>query len=219
MRNEVICDTLRLCLNQPRAEPQSIADSYYMRIGLLAIQGDFAAHARALARLGVNTVEIRRKEELDRVDGLIIPGGESTTMLKFINEEDLAGPIREFASTGRPILGTCAGAILLSRQVTNPEQESLGLIDMSVQRNAFGRQIDSFITEVKTVLGHGPLEAVFIRAPRIFRVGAGVSVLASFEEEPVLVREANIVAATFHPELTEDLRAHRLLLEMASWHK
>src|SRR2546426_816842 len=183
-------------------------------IGVLAIQGDFDAHARALRRAGANAIEVRRADELRAVDGLILPGGESTTMLKFIEEEAFAGPISGFAHAGKPIFGTCAGAILLARDVYNPAQASLGLIDIAVERNAYGRQVDSFIVDVETTLEGGPLEAVFIRAPRITEVGPAVHVLARFNDEPVLVRSGNILAATFHPELTEDRRAHLLFLEM-----
>lgn len=190
-----------------------------MRIGVLAIQGDFAAHARALARIGVDAIEVRRAAELRQVNGLIIPGGESTTMLKFITDENLATPIMGFAKAGNPVFGTCAGAILLAREVINPSQPSLGLIDITIERNAYGRQVDSFISEVETNLKGGPMEAVFIRAPRIRRTGNGVSVLASIYDEPVFVREGNILAATFHPELTTDERAHRLFAEIVSMMK
>jgi len=185
-----------------------------MAIGVLAIQGDFAAHVRALRRIGVDAIEVRQADDLEAAEGLIIPGGESTTMLKFIEEENLAPSITDFARLGKPIFGTCAGAILLAREVYNPAQASLGLIDIGVERNGYGRQVDSFITEVETPIEGGPLEAVFIRAPKIKRVGPEVEVLASLNGEPVLVRERNILAATFHPELTEDDRMHRLLVEM-----
>ncbi|MEK6322132.1 MAG: pyridoxal 5'-phosphate synthase glutaminase subunit PdxT [Acidobacteriota bacterium] len=183
-------------------------------IGVLAIQGDFAAHARALRRIGASAIEVRRAVDLCPVDGLIIPGGESTTMLKFIEEESLAVPITDFARAGKPIFGTCAGAILLARQVYNPTQPSLGLIDIAVERNAYGRQVDSFIAVVETSFEGGALEAVFIRAPKIKQVGPNVEVLASLNQEPVLVREHNIVGATFHPELSADDRMHRLFVEM-----
>jgi len=185
-----------------------------MAIGVLAIQGDFAAHARALRRIGVDVIEVRRANDLDAADGLILPGGESTTMLKFIEEENLAASITDFARQGKPIFGTCAGAILLAREVYNPAQASLGLIDIGVERNGYGRQVDSFIAAVEAAIEGGPLEAVFIRAPRIRAAGPNVEVLASLNDEPVLVRERNILAATFHPELTEDPRAHSLFVEM-----
>ena len=185
-----------------------------MRVGVLAIQGDFAAHARAIGRIGANAIEVRRANDLAAMDGVIIPGGETTTMLKFIEEEVLAAPICDFARSGKPIFGTCAGAILLAQEVYNPAQASLGLIDIAVERNAYGRQLDSFIAEVETTIEGGPLEAVFIRAPRIRRIGPAVKVIAGLKDEPVLVRDGNILAATFHPELTEDVRAHSLFLEM-----
>jgi 5'-phosphate synthase pdxT subunit len=186
-----------------------------MKIGVLAVQGDFAAHARALSRLGVEAIEVRRADEIERIDGLIIPGGESTTMLKFLSEENLSPAIKQFAESGRPLFGTCAGAILLAREALSPAQTSLDLIDISVERNAFGRQVDSFIGYVETTLEGGRMEAVFIRAPRIRRVGHRVEVLAALDGEPVLVRERNILAATFHPEMTGDERVHRLFLDMA----
>ncbi|MCI0491223.1 MAG: pyridoxal 5'-phosphate synthase glutaminase subunit PdxT, partial [Blastocatellia bacterium] len=160
-----------------------------MKIGVLAVQGDFAAHARVLARLGVDYAEVRRAEDMRRLDGLIMPGGESTTMLKFLTEEGLEGPIKEFAKSGNPVFGTCAGAILLAREALNPAQTSLGLMDITVERNAYGRQVDSFISEADTVFEGGRMEAVFIRAPRICRVGPNVEVLARLAGEPVFVRE------------------------------
>jgi len=185
-----------------------------MEIGVLAIQGDFAAHVRALRRIGVHASEVRRADDVESIEGLIIPGGESTTMLKFIEEENLAPLINEFAGRGKAIFGTCAGAILLAREVYNPAQASLGLMDIGIERNGYGRQVDSFMAELKTAIDGGPLEAVFIRAPKIKRTGPAVQVLASLNGEPVLVRDRNILAATFHPELTEDDRVHRLLVEM-----
>ena len=183
-------------------------------IGVLAIQGDFDAHARALRRAGANAIEIRRADDLSAVDGLILPGGESTTMLMFIEEEGFAGPIIDFAHSGKPILGTCAGAILLARDVYNPTQASLGLIDIAVERNAYGRQVDSFIVPVEESFDDGTIEAVFIRAPKIKEVGPNVEVFARLNGNPVLVREGSIVCSTFHPELTADDRVHRLFVEM-----
>jgi 5'-phosphate synthase pdxT subunit len=185
-------------------------------IGVLAIQGDFAAHARALERVGVRAVEVRRADDLTSIDGLIIPGGESTTMLKCIVEEDLAAPIVDFAHQGKPCFGTCAGAILLAREVNNPLQASLGLMNIEVERNAYGRQVDSFIADAETTLEGGPLEAVFIRAPRIRDVGSSVEVLAHRAREPVFVREGNLLAATFHPELSVDDRIHRFFAKMVA---
>jgi 5'-phosphate synthase pdxT subunit len=187
-----------------------------LRIGILAIQGDFWAHARALARSGVEAVEVRRAEELVGLDGLIIPGGESTTILKLMREERMIAAVRDFANAGSPIFGTCAGAIMLAREVQNPRQGSLALIDISVERNSYGRQLDSFIRKIDTTLGDEPMEAVFIRAPRITRVGPGVEVLSLNNGEPVLVRENNLLAATFHPELTDDHRVHNLFINMVS---
>jgi len=184
-----------------------------MKTGVLAIQGDFAAHARALARLGVTPVEVRKSADVEGLDGLILPGGESTTMLKILSEENLIEPIQALAKGGRTLFGTCAGAILLAREVSNPAQPSLRLIDIGIERNAYGRQLDSFIGEADTALEGGPLEAVFIRAPRIKWAGAEVDVLASVGGEPVFVREKNILVATFHPELTDDTRAHGFFLD------
>lgn len=183
-------------------------------IGVLAIQGDFAAHTAALRRVGANCVEVRRRDVLNRVNGLIIPGGESTTLLKFTEQDGLGEAIAEFAHRGNPILGTCAGAILLANTVYNPTQSSLGLIDITVERNGYGRQVDSFIDALDSSLEGGPLEGVFIRAPRITRVGSRIKVIASLKGEPVLVQEENILAATFHPELTDDPRVHRLFCEL-----
>jgi pyridoxal 5'-phosphate synthase pdxT subunit len=185
-----------------------------MKIGVFAIQGDFNAHVRALLRIDADTIEVRRADDLNRVDGLILPGGESTTILKFIEEEQLAQPIANFALAGKSIFGTCAGAILLAREVYNPVQASLALLDITVERNAYGRQVDSFIAKTEMSQDNEPLEAVFIRAPRIVRVGSNVRVLARLEGEPVLVREQNIIAAVFHPELTDDTRVHRLFLDV-----
>ena len=183
-------------------------------IGVLAIQGDFDAHARALRRVGANAIEIRRADDLSAIDGLILPGGESTTMLKFIEEEGFAGPLTDFAHADKPIFGTCAGAILLAREVYNPSQASLGLIDIAVERNAYGRQVDSFIAAVEESFDGRALEAVFIRAPKIKEFGGNVEVLARLNGTPVLVRERSIVCSTFHPELTADDRVHRLFVEM-----
>jgi 5'-phosphate synthase pdxT subunit len=187
-----------------------------LRIGVLAIQGDFAAHARALSRSGVEAVEVRRFEQLTNIDGLIIPGGESTTMIKVMREEQMIDPVRAFANAGKPIFGTCAGAILLASEVRNPQQQSLGLMNITVERNSYGRQLDSFIREIETALGDEPMEAVFIRAPRITGIGPGVEVLSAIGGEPVMVRQNNLLAATFHPELTNDTRLHNLFIEMVS---
>ena len=179
-------------------------------IGILALQGDFEAHRKALERAGARVVEVRTAEELERVDGLVIPGGESSTMLKLLREENLIEPLRRFGER-RPIFGTCAGAILLARHVTRPAQESLGLMDLDVERNAYGRQLASHVAQLEETEG-GPLEAVFIRAPIVRRVGPGVRVLARYNGDPVLVEQGLHMAATFHPELTDDSRVHRWFL-------
>jgi len=182
------------------------------RVGVLALQGDFEAHEKALARVGAEAVEVRTAEELHNVDGLVIPGGESTTMLKLLDATGLMGPLRDFGNT-KPIFGTCAGAILLAKQVTNPVQRSLALMDIEVQRNAYGRQLDSRIVSLRPDLEGGEMEAVFIRAPIIKQVGPEAKVLASYNGDPVLVEGGRHLVATFHPELSTDDRVHRLFLE------
>lgn len=187
------------------------------RVGILALQGDFEAHSQALERAGAEPVLVRTAVDLKSIDGLVIPGGESTTMLKLLNFMDLKGPLREFADE-RPVFGTCAGAILLAKEVRSPEQESLGLIDLTVERNGYGRQIDSRVAHIHPEAdfakraGTGDMEAVFIRAPIIRRTGPEVRVLAQYEGDPVLVEEGRHLVATFHPELTEDSRVHKLFL-------
>jgi 5'-phosphate synthase pdxT subunit len=189
-----------------------------MTIGVLALQGDFEAHQRALAELGVDSVQVRTAQDLARVAGLILPGGESTTMLKLLVGEDLFGPLQSFASE-KPTFGTCAGAILLATETLSPSQMSLGALDITVERNAYGRQLDSSIRRLtpspalEAEEGEGKLEAVFIRAPIIRRVGPGVETLASDGDTPVLVRKDHLLAATFHPELTSDRRVHRLFVD------
>ncbi len=181
------------------------------KIGVLALQGDFEAHEKALERAGAEAVEVRSSSDLAGLDGLVIPGGESTTMWKLINEENLVEPLREFGRR-RPIFGTCAGAILLASDVANPPQPSLGLMDISIERNAYGRQLDSRIARLQPADLDGDLEAVFIRAPIIRRVGSTAKVLASYQGDPVLVEQGRHLAATFHPELTADSRVHRIFL-------
>jgi 5'-phosphate synthase pdxT subunit len=187
-----------------------------MRVGVVALQGGFAAHAAALARCGVEPVEVRRCSTLQEIDALVLPGGESTTLLNLMNDEPWFESLRSLHAAGKPLFGTCAGAILLSRRVVNPIQPSLGLIDADIERNAWGRQVESFETRL-TVSGiPGPVPAVFIRAPRFRRIGAEVEVLAEHRGEPVLVRQGAVLAATFHPELTGDDRLHRLFLAATS---
>ena len=185
------------------------------RIGVLAIQGDYAAHAEALAESGAEPIEVRKPEQLADLDGLILPGGESTTVLRFLEKQSFFETLQAFCET-KPVFGTCAGAILLSREVRNPAQRSLGILDAVVERNAYGRQIDSTILTAETELPGGPLEMVFIRAPRIVETGATVEVLALRESNPVLVRQGNVMAATFHPELSHDRRVHRLFVEVVN---
>jgi 5'-phosphate synthase pdxT subunit len=182
------------------------------RVGVLALQGDFQAHQRALERAGAEGVEVRTAADLENVEGLVIPGGESTTMVKLLEREKLLDPLREFGRR-RPIFGTCAGAILLATEVANASQSSLGLMDMQVERNAYGRQLDSRIAHLDPQGMDGGLEAVFIRAPIIRRVGKDVKVLATYEGDPVLVEQGRHLAATFHPELTDDTRVHLRFLQ------
>ena len=187
-----------------------------MRCGVLALQGDFEAHAAALGRLGVETVPVRTVAEAAAVDAIVLPGGESTTMLRLMAAEGLDTELAGRLAAGMPALATCAGTILLARDVV-PAQPSLGVLDVTVRRNAYGRQIASTVVPLRTApaLGGEPLEGVFIRAPRIERLGPGVEPLAWRDDDPVLVRSGRIVAATFHPELGGDLRVHRLFLEAA----
>jgi len=189
-----------------------------MRIGIVAIQGDYAAHAAMFEDLGAETVEVRAVRDLASCDGIVLPGGESTTQLQFLKEEGLFDAIRKFARSGGAIFGTCAGAILLATRVKNPEQESLGLLDMTVLRNGYGRQLASDVFFGDTSLKAEPLEMVFIRGPIIEGVGKGIEVLAEHEGKPALVQKGNVLAATFHPELTDDLTIHEHFLEMAGRH-
>lgn len=186
-----------------------------MKIGILAVQGDFEAHAAMLEQLGAKTAEVRTPTDLEGCDGLILPGGESTTQLKFLQEEGLADKIVKFAERGGAIFGTCAGAILLAREVTHPQQDSLNLMDMTVVRNGYGRQIASDVVSGPTALKKEPLEMVFIRGPVIERAGPGVRVLAEYAGKPALVQRENIIAATFHPELTDDTTVHEYFLRLA----
>jgi pyridoxal 5'-phosphate synthase pdxT subunit len=181
-----------------------------MKIGVLAIQGDFDAHKKRLEQLGANVVLVRKTEQLDEIDGLVIPGGESGAFLKILGEKGFA-KLRDFVHV-KPTFGTCAGAIMLAREVTNPDQPGLGALDIRIRRNAYGRQIDSSIRT--GMLGNSPLEMVFIRAPRIERMGPGVEVVAIEGEDPVVVRQGKTMAATFHPELSDDPRVHQKFLDL-----
>jgi 5'-phosphate synthase pdxT subunit len=186
-----------------------------MNIGVLAIQGDYAAHKARLEQLGAAVTLVRKPEQLDQIDAIVIPGGESSTFLNFLVERGFLEKLREFVRT-KPAFGTCAGAILLAKEVENPPQTSLGALDIRIRRNAYGRQIDSSIREAITKLGEKPLEMVFIRAPRITSAGKDVEVLATESGDPVLVRQGKIMAATFHPELSADTRVHQEFLKLVS---
>ena len=193
-----------------------------MKIGVLALQGDFDAHRRRLEELGAQVVLVKKPEQLDEIDGLVIPGGESSTFLKLLGEKGFA-KLNDFVRA-KPTFGTCAGAILLASEVENPRQTGLGALDIRIRRNAYGRQIDSSIREGKFLSpGNGadrvadadaPLEMVFIRAPKIERLGPGVEVIATEGEDPVAVRQGKVMAATFHPELSDDTRVHRVFLDL-----
>ena len=182
-------------------------------IGILALQGAYDAHAKALTSLGATPRLVRIPTELNGLDGLIMPGGESTTMLKFLERNEFFGILETFVRT-TPTFGTCAGAILLATHVANPPQRSLSALDITVERNAYGRQIDSAILTAETALPGGPLEMVFIRAPRITHTGPGVEILATRDGDPTLVRSRHLLAATFHPELSSDPRVHQLFLNL-----
>jgi len=181
-----------------------------MKIGVLAIQGDFDAHRRRLEELGAEVVLVRKPEELDEVAGLVIPGGESGAFLRILGEEGMK-KLRDFVRV-KPTFGTCAGAIMLAKEITNPAQVGLSALDVRIRRNAYGRQIDSSIREGK--FGDAPVEMVFIRAPKIEKLGAGVEVIATEGDDPVAVRQGKIMAATFHPELSQDTRIHQAFLDL-----
>ncbi|MGH9266325.1 MAG: pyridoxal 5'-phosphate synthase glutaminase subunit PdxT [Acidimicrobiales bacterium] len=186
------------------------------KVGVLALQGASRRHVEALTALGAHAVEVRTPEDLSGVEGLVLPGGESTTMSKLLDLSGLFQPIAEHLGDGMPAFGTCAGLILLSARILDgrPDQRSFGILDVDVRRNAFGRQVDSFETELAVArLGGGPVPAVFIRAPVIERVGEGVEVLASVDGRAVLCRQGPVLAAAFHPELSDDLRLHQTFLE------
>jgi 5'-phosphate synthase pdxT subunit len=186
-----------------------------MKIGILAVQGDFEAHAAMLHSLGVETVEVRTVADLQGCDGIILPGGESTTQLQFLQEEGLFDAIRKFSAEGHAVFGTCAGAVLLASHVKNPPQDSLGLMDMTILRNGYGRQLASDVFFGPTQLKRGPLEMVFIRGPIIESAAPDVAVLAEHAGKPALVQKDNVLAATFHPELTDDTTVHEHFLQMA----
>src|SRR6266699_5334216 len=181
-----------------------------MKIGVLALQGDFDAHRRRLEELGAEVLLVKKPEQLDEIDGLVIPGGESGTFLKLLGDAGFE-KLKQFVQA-KPTFGTCAGAILLAREVDNPKQEGLGALDIRIRRNAYGRQIDSSIRTGK--LGDSPLEMVFIRAPKIERVGQDVEVVATEGSDPVAVRQGRVMASTFHPELSDDTRVHRAFLDL-----
>lgn len=183
-----------------------------MKIGVLALQGDFDAHRRRLEELGAEVVLVKKPEQFDDIDGLVIPGGESGTFLKLLGDAGFE-KLKQFVRL-KPTFGTCAGAILLAAEVENPKQAGLGALDIRIRRNAYGRQIDSSIRE--GLLGKSPLEMVFIRAPRIEHVGRGVEVIATEGSDAVAVRQGKAMAATFHPELSDDTRVHQVFLDLVS---
>ncbi len=185
-----------------------------MRVGVLALQGDFREHAALVRGLGAEAVLVRRAEELTGIGSLIVPGGESTTIGKLADRFDLVKPLRDVIAGGLPTLGTCAGLIFLAAGTTGPSQIQLGVLDVVVERNAFGRQVDSFETDLSVSGLAAPLHAVFIRAPIVDKVGAEVEVLASVGDDPVMVRQGNIIATSFHPELTGETRVHELMLKL-----
>jgi len=182
-------------------------------VGLLAFQGAVAAHRNVCVRLGVSTREIRTRDDLRGCTHLILPGGESTTFLKLLDFHDLSDSLKAHAQSGRPILATCAGLIFISREVLGPSQATLGLVDIGIERNAYGRQVDSFETELSIpILGPEPFHGVFIRAPIIRSVGESVETLASYEGNPIFIRQGNVFGTTFHPELSGDTRLHEFFL-------
>lgn len=191
-----------------------------MKIGVLALQGAVREHLASLERCGVEAISARRKEEIEEIGGLIIPGGESTTVGKLLDRFGLTEVVRKRSEEGMPIYGTCTGMILLAKEIIESQQARLGLMDISVRRNAFGRQVDSFEADlpVEGIEG-GPVRAIFIRAPLVESVGPGVQVLCKFEDKIVMVRQGNLLAGSFHPELTEDIRVHQYFLDMVAGKK
>ncbi|ABB13687.1 pyridoxal 5'-phosphate synthase glutaminase subunit PdxT [Carboxydothermus hydrogenoformans] len=185
-----------------------------MKIGVIAMQGAFREHEQTLARLGVETLRIRRPEQLSQIDGIIIPGGESTTIGKLLGDFNLMEPLRERILSGLPVFGTCAGMILLAKEIENSNQPRIGTMDIKVARNAFGRQVDSFEVDLEIPeVGQEPVRAVFIRAPYILEVKPSVQVLAKVDDKIVMARQDNMLVSAFHPELTDDLRIHRYFIE------
>jgi 5'-phosphate synthase pdxT subunit len=188
-----------------------------MIIGVLALQGDFDAHRRRLEELGAEVVLVKKPEQLDSIDGLVIPGGESGTFLKLLGEQGFA-KLKDFVKA-KPTFGTCAGAILMATEVENPQQKGLGALNIRIRRNAYGRQVDSSIREgrfIQDKLGASPMEMVFIRAPKIEHVGEGVEIIATEGADPVAVRQGRSMVATFHPELSDDPRIHQAFLDLVS---
>lgn len=184
-------------------------------IGVLALQGDVREHVQALQRAGAEAVPVKTRQALAAVDGLVIPGGESTTVGMLLERFELMQPLRDRIAAGLPVFGTCTGLILMAKEIEGSAQPRIGCMDVSVHRNAYGRQVDSFEAEVPApVLGEEPVRAVFIRAPQITHIEPGVEVLADSEAGPILVRQGNLLGATFHPELTDDLRVHQLFVRM-----
>ncbi len=190
-----------------------MANATKKTIGVLALQGAFDAHAQVLRELGVDVVMVRKPEQLEGLDGLVIPGGESTTFLWHLEHRGFFEALKKFAAE-KPAFGTCAGAILMAKDVRNPSQKSLAVMDIAIERNAYGRQNDSRILTAETKLAGGPMEMVYIRAPRIAFVGKDVEVLANRDGDPVLVRQGDMLAATFHPELSDDRRVHEEFLKI-----
>ena len=189
-----------------------MVNGIFVKIGVLAIQGDFDAHRKRLEELGAEVVLVRKPEQLDEIEGLVIPGGESGAFLKILGDKGVE-KLKEFVRV-KPTFGTCAGAILLAKEISNPEQQGLGALDIHIRRNAYGRQIDSSIRTGETKLPGGPMEMVFIRAPKIERLGPGVEVMATEGNDPVVVRQGRVMAATFHPELSNDSRVHQAFLDL-----
>lgn len=200
-------------MTQESSSNTSISEDRAPLVGVLAIQGDYQAHADRLRELGADVRLVKLPSELDGLDGLVIPGGESTTFLKFLERDGFLESLRKFVGE-KPTFGTCAGCILLAKEVRNPAQDSLDVLDVTVDRNAYGRQNDSTVLTAQTTLPGGELEMVFIRAPRITRTGEGVEVLAMRGGFPTLVRAGRLLASTFHPELSEDSRVHEEFMRM-----